>query len=253
MNWIRSGLAGLAMTVAFSPYAAEPLLPAMATLVEQGARVAGSFDAPAGLTGYAVEYQGQVLTLYLLPDGEHVLLGQLLDADGNDLGAAPLEELVYMPLSAEMWSAMASTSWIADGNNDAERKIYVFVDPNCPYCTAFWNSARPWVEAGKVQLRHIPVGILREDSVGKAAALLAADDPEQALQEHERAGRASTLSPLSEIPADIARQLSGNREVMHRLGAQATPTIFWRNETGRLQYHQGAPQDDQLELILGPR
>jgi thiol:disulfide interchange protein DsbG len=43
----------------------------------------------------------------------------------------------------------------------------------------FWEQARPWVKAGKVQLRHIMVGIIREDSPGKSAALLAAKDPQK--------------------------------------------------------------------------
>ncbi|CAM5602480.1 hypothetical protein SSTU70S_03334 [Stutzerimonas stutzeri] len=55
----------------------------------------------------------------------------------------------------------------------------------------FWKQARPWVESGKVQLRHIMVGMLRADSAGKSAALLSASKPEAALNEHEAAGKAS--------------------------------------------------------------
>src|SRR3546814_8987929 len=61
----------------------------------------------------------------------------------------------------------------------------MFSDPNCPYCNMFWKQARPWVESGKVQLRHIMVGMLRADSAGKSAALLSAKDPRAALNEHE--------------------------------------------------------------------
>lgn len=48
--------------------------------------------------------------------------------------------------------------------------------PNCPFRNLFWKQARPWVEAGDVQLRHVMVGMLRPDSAGKSAALLAAED-----------------------------------------------------------------------------
>ncbi|MBW5465082.1 thiol:disulfide interchange protein DsbG, partial [Pseudomonas aeruginosa] len=122
-----------------------------------------------------------------------------------------------------------------------------------PYCTMFWEQARPWVDAGKVQLRHIMVGIIREDSEAKSAALLASKDPQKALHDHEQAGKASTLKPLAKIPAAVRKQLAGNMELMESMGAAATPAIFYLNAEGRMQQQQGAPQPDQLAEILGPR
>ncbi|WPE50921.1 thiol:disulfide interchange protein DsbG [Pseudomonas aeruginosa] len=136
---------------------------------------------------------------------------------------------------------------------DAPRVVYLFSDPNCPYCTMFWEQARPWVDAGKVQLRHIMVGIIREDSEAKSAALLASKDPQKALHDHEQAGKASTLKPLAKIPAAVRKQLAGNMELMESMGAAATPAIFYLNAEGRMQQQQGAPQPDQLAEILGPR
>ncbi len=51
-----------------------------------------------------------------------------------------------------------------DGKDNAPKIIYMFSDPNCPYCNRFWQLARPWVDSGKVQIRHIMVGILSHDS-----------------------------------------------------------------------------------------
>lgn len=145
---------------------AEELPKAVQQLQAKGAVIKGSFDAPNGLRGYAAEYQNNALALYLTPDGKHVLVGSLFDEQGKDLSAEPLEKLVYAPMSKEIWAKMEKTAWIADGKADAPRKVYLFSDPNCPYCNMFWEQARPWVESGKVQLRHIMVGIIREDSPG---------------------------------------------------------------------------------------
>ncbi|WP_137311755.1 thiol:disulfide interchange protein DsbG, partial [Staphylococcus aureus] len=98
-------------------------------------RFLGSFDAPDGLRGYAAEYQNQGMALYLTPDGKHVLTGHLFDAQGKDLSREPLERLVYAPLAKEMWQKMEQSAWIADGRADAPRVVYLFSDPNCPYCT----------------------------------------------------------------------------------------------------------------------
>ncbi|MFJ2366659.1 thiol:disulfide interchange protein DsbG [Pseudomonas sp. NPDC087697] len=232
---------------------AEELPAAIRKIEAKGATIIGSFDAPDGLRGYAAQYQNRGMALYLTPDGKHVLLGNLYDADGKDLSAEPLQKLVYAPMAKEVWAKMDASNWIADGNKDAPRTVYLFSDPNCPYCNMFWEQARPWVKAGKVQLRHIMVGIIREDSPGKSAALLAAKDPSKALEEHEKAGKQSSLKPLTTIPAAIQAKLDANMKLMEELELSATPAIFYMDDKGELQQQQGAPSPDKLVKILGPK
>lgn len=232
---------------------AEDLPKAVQQLQSKGAVIKGSFDAPDGLRGYAAEYQNNPLALYLTPDGKHVLVGNLFDEQGQDLSAAPLEKLVYGPMTQAFWQKMEKSAWIADGKADAPRIVYLFSDPNCPYCNMFWEQARPWVESGKVQLRHIMVGIIRADSPGKSAALLAAKDPQKALLEHEKAGKASTLKALDKVPAEVQAKLDANQALMEELGLSATPAIFYLDEQQRLQQQQGAPRPEMLGKILGKR
>ena len=142
-NLITLGL-GLTLLNAGLATAAEELPAPIRMVQEKGARILGSFDAPDGLRGYAAEYQNQGMALYLTPDGKHVLTGHLFDAQGKDLSREPLERLVYAPLAKEMWQKMEQSAWIADGRADAPRVVYLFSDPNCPYCTMFWEQARPW-------------------------------------------------------------------------------------------------------------
>ncbi|TLP59147.1 MULTISPECIES: thiol:disulfide interchange protein DsbG [Pseudomonas] len=232
---------------------AEDLPKAIQQLQAKGAVIKGSFDAPNGLRGYAAEYQNNGIALYLTPDGKHVLVGSLFDEQGQDLSAEPLQKLVYAPMTKAIWAKMENTNWIADGKPDAPRIVYLFSDPNCPYCSMFWQQARPWVESGKVQLRHIMVGIIREDSPGKSAALLAAKDPAKALLEHEKAGKASTLKALDKIPEAVQNKLDANLALMDELGLSATPAIFYQDEQGQLQSQQGAPRPEMLGKILGKR
>ncbi|NBA96230.1 thiol:disulfide interchange protein DsbG [Pseudomonas sp. R5(2019)] len=229
-------------------------LPAPIKAIEaKGVRILGNFDAPGGLHGYAAQYQGRAMALYLTADGQHVLIGTLLDAKGDDLSQAPLDKLVYAPMAKEWWGKMEQSTWIADGKADAPRIIYLFSDANCPYCNLFWEQARPWVTSGKVQLRHIMVGIIREDSAAKAAAMLASKNPEKTLEQHEKAGKSSGLKPLSKIPDDIGNKLAANLALMEEMGQSATPSIFYLDKAGKLQQQQGAPQPELLGEILGPR
>ncbi|AIR91417.1 thiol:disulfide interchange protein DsbG [Pseudomonas cremoricolorata] len=237
-----------------APLAQAESLPAAIQQIEaKGAVIKGQFDAPDGLRGYAAEYQGNALALYLTAGGKHVLVGNLFDAKGDDLSAEPLQRLVHEPMGKVLWGKMQDSAWIADGKADAPRIVYVFSDPNCPYCNLFWEQARPWVESGKVQLRHIMVGIIRADSPGKSAALLAAKDPAKALHQHEAAGKGSALKALEPIPEAVKQQLAGNMALMQGMGLQATPAIFYLDEQGRMQRQQGAPQPQMLERILGKR
>ena len=218
---------------------------------ERGVEILERFDAPSGLTGYTALYNGRPLALYVTSDGQHTLIGSLLDAKGEDLTGAVLEEKVSRPQSKVMWEKLQGSSWIADGSDKAEKTVYVFTDPNCPYCKRFWNDARPWVNANKVQLRHIMVGTLGESSQKKAATMLAAKDPKAALQ-----GNESGKKPAQEaknIEAKQRQQLDDNQQLMALLGASGTPAILYLDQTGMLQMHPGAPQGEQLIELFGPR
>lgn len=215
-----------------------------------GVEIVGKFDAPSGLQGFAGRINNQGIALYLTEDQQHVIVGTLLDAEGEDLSRAPLEKLVYEPMSGEMWSNLEASHWIADGADNAPRIVYSFTDPNCPYCSMFWKQTRPWVDAGKVQIRHIMVGILREDSLGKSAALLAAKDPAAALRAHESD---KPVKPLKEVTPALAEQLKANYQLMGQLGASATPAIFYQDENGNIKQQMGAPQPDKLKEVMGPQ
>ncbi|MBQ0776557.1 MAG: thiol:disulfide interchange protein DsbG [Pseudomonas sp.] len=221
----------------------------IAATIERGVEIVGQFDAPSGLQGYAGKFNGQGMALFLTEDQQHVIVGTMLDATGTDVSRAALDELVYGPMGEEMWAQLEASDWIGDGADDAGRVVYTFTDPNCPFCSMFWKQARPWVESGKVQLRHIMVGILREDSPGKSAAILAAKDPAAALHQHEAGDDAKALDT---IPAAIAQQLKTNHELMSQLGAQATPAIFFLDDKGKMQQQQGAPRPERLAEIMGP-
>ena len=259
------GIAGVVTQVVV----AAPERPAaLQALEKQGVTIVGTFPAPGGLTAWAGYIGQRPLSLFVTPDGKHVIAGTLLDAQGEEVAEAALEKTVRGAMTAGAWSKLESSHWIEDGKKDAPRTVYVFTDPNCPYCNKFWADARPWVDSGKVVLRHVMVGILTPTSAGTAAALLAAKDPAAALSAYERghmeqngksiaSGRVRPLAdaglkPLEDIPADIERKLTANHRLMASLGLQATPAMVWRDANGAVQMRTGAPPSE-IPAILGPR
>ena len=258
-------LASAAASIAF---AAPPLPATLQALQKKGLNIVGTFASPGGLTAYAAHMGTEPIALYVTPDGKHVIAGTLFDASGENLTAAGLEKVLAKPMAAAVWGRLEKSHWIADGREDAPRTVYVFTDPNCPYCNKLWADARPWVDAGKLQLRHVMVGILTPTSAGKAAALLGDKNPVAALDAHERANVASiakalasgrpkplgddSLKPLAVVPAALAAQLDANAALMASYGLRATPALVWKDSKGGVQMRQGAPESD-LAVIFGPR
>ncbi len=157
------------------------------------------------------------------------------------------------PLPADTWQRLEKSRWIEDGLAGAPRTVYVFTDPNCPLCSRFWSDARPWVNAGKVQLRHVLVAVIDDSSAGKAAALLNSKDPALALKQHESHPGAAYGDAERKVDPTVRRDLDGNEALMHALDAPGTPTIVYRDSLGALRKFQGAPSPEMLTAILGPR
>ena len=221
-------------------------------LEAQGVEVMGTFEAPGGLTGYAGLIRQQPLAIYLTADGKQAIVGTMIDGKGVELSEEPLNRLVNKPMTAKTWKQLEASTWIADGAKNAPRVIYTFTDPNCPYCNKFWNDARPWVKAGKVQIRHVMVAILGPTSPGKAAALLSAPDPQAALTQHEQQSGGGA-KPLAQISPKVSAQLDANYKLMQQLGFAATPAILYKDDDGYLKGMKGAPPAEMLSRILGPR
>lgn len=218
----------------------------------QGFEVLGEFDAPSGLRGYAGTAGQQPVAVYVTADGSHAVIGTLINAKGEDIGAEALQRLVAGPQSARIWAQLEASDWIADGVADAPRVVYTFSDPNCPYCNRFWNAARPWVDAGKVQLRHIMVGVIRPDSANKVATIMADSSPADALRRNEMNYASGGVDPAAEVPASVRATLDANAALMVRLGFQGTPGILFRDDTGTVQRRSGMPAPDDLGTVLGP-
>ncbi len=246
----RFALLAVLSSAAITSHADDLPAPVQA-LANQGLTIHGQFDAPGGMRGFGASVQGQDMAIYLTPDGEHAIIGTLVDSEGSDLTEGQLDEHVRAPLEAETWELLEKSRWIQDGNPDAPRVIYTFTDANCPYCRQLWQQTRPWVEAGKVQLRHIMVGILAPNSPALAATLLGADDPSAALHRHSEGDE---LSPSAQ-PREIEEQVYANNQLFEELGLYATPTsAFLRDsESGnvRIDRFQGLPTSERLIEMMG--
>lgn len=217
----------------------------------QGVEIMGEFNAPGGLRGFAGVTGNRPIAVYVTPDGQHAIVGTLLNSKAEDVAAPELERLVVQPMSQRIWAQLERSRWVVDGNPKAPRVVYVFTDPNCPYCHRFWDASRRWVQSGKVQLRHILVGVIRADSANKAAAILTAKSPADALTLNEQRQADGGIEGVKTISADVQAKLDANAKLMDALGFEGTPGIMFRDETGVVQSRSGMPQPEDMRTVLG--
>lgn len=215
----------------------------IAFLVAEGVEIVSTFEGPGDLTGYVGRAGSQVLEIYLTPDGEHAIIGTLLDGKGNLFAKDHLEAAAPEGIA---WEDLEKTHWIAEGDTTATKIVYAFTDPNCPYCATFWRAAQPYLKKGGVQLRHIMVGMLRPSSAGKAATILAAKDPAAALAKHEQTMQQGGLPERTDLPKKFVQQVEENTRFMRINHIGATPTIVFKDAQGKVRQTQGMPSNEVM-------
>lgn len=221
------------------------------SIIDQGVEIIDTFDAPAGMMGYAGMMRGQPLAIYVTADKKYAIVGSMIDADGVNLTADTMDSLVEGPRMERVWKELENSAWAADGSDDAPVVIYTFTDPNCPYCHKFREAADPWIKAGKVQFRHIIVAILRKSSMDKGATILGSEDPEAMMEKHHQQFSQGGVEVDQEAVEKGQVRVQLNTNMMQRLGFGATPTSFYKDKDGKIKSVQGMPQGEVLEKMMG--
>lgn len=171
-----------------------------------------------------------------------VLATTLANWAGSDANAAA---------ASDLWSKLGAATWIADGAQSAKRTVYAITDPNCIWCHRFWEATRPWVDAGKVQVRYLLVGIIRDDSARKAATILSAPNPAAAFEQNERNFGNGGIFPSAAVSPAIQAALEGNTRLMNHLGFRGTPALLYQSKQGAVEKVAGFPTEELLAKVMG--
>lgn len=221
----------------------------------QGIKITGELPAPDGFHGFVGSYRGKQIPVYTTPDGEHLVVGSLFDMNGNDLTSPALRKAADSRLGDKQWQQLADASWVAEGAADADRVVYAFMDPDCPYCHQFWKASQKWVkDDGNVQVRNIMVAVITPESMPRAAGILGADDPTAAWRNNETQYDADERPAApSDPPAAAKQKVRKNNVLMQQLGFHGTPAIIYKDADGDIHSINGMPRSQQmLEGIFEP-
>ena len=224
---------------------------ALRIVAQQGVEFIDTFDAPGELTAYVGHYQGQGLVVYVTADGEHALVGNMLNVQGVDIGAEKVRSIIDEPRYGPAWDEFETANYFIEGDDNAPNIIYTFTDPFCPYCRQFHEAMKPYVEEGRVQVRHLMVGIIREASPAIASTIIGSEDPYATFIEHMRTIDDGGIMMDGTAMRRGQALMRHNQSIMRGLGISATPATFYKDRHGVVQMIQGAPRHpDTIEQML---
>jgi thiol:disulfide interchange protein DsbG len=163
--------------------------------------------------------------------------------------AKPAAEAGSQPVSIPVIQAEAKGFTV--GSPMSVRTVYVFFDPQCPHCAQLWQTAKPL--KSQTKFVWIPIRLLNDTSEAQGAAILAAKDPAEAMDEHETSMAAKTggISAMGDISAQRAI-VKKNTELFNRLGFASVPSIVGTQaQSGAMVVHEGALPTPELAQMLG--
>jgi thiol:disulfide interchange protein DsbG len=159
----------------------------------------------------------------------------------------------YLPASTAATFENAPAIVEGASGKNVKSTIYVFMDPNCIFCHYAWKAFQPYEAAG-LQVHWIPMGFLKPDSPGKAAALLQAQDGPALMRELEmkfsEKDESGGIKPLEKVPPATQTKLNGNAKMFRDFGFDGTPTIIYMASGGRWADISGLPPLSSLPTML---
>lgn len=137
-------------------------------------------------------------------------------------------------------------------------ELTVFFDPNCVFCHVMWGNINSEALAGKIRVQWVPVGILRPDSMPRAATLIGGGMP--AMKRNEagfNGGTETGGAPLSNNQADIDTAKQNTQKFLTWAAdnhlSPATPTLVWKASDGKMRAVVGAQTVEWVNDALGLR
>jgi thiol:disulfide interchange protein DsbG len=253
-RFAASLMATVLSTALVNVHAAEAYPKPLQQAVDAGVKVVKSFPAASGLTGWVMSQGGRYTIVYSTPDKKTLLAGALIGEDGASLSSQYEERYVPKPDMSPLFAQLEKSFHVVEGAaKPAGNVLYVFVDPNCPFCHFTWMALQAYEKAG-LQVRWIPVATLGPTSMPKAIEVMAAPDRTAAFRRmEENHGKPWTASAASSEAShqDIATKIRASNELMENFGIAGTPGVVWKDKQGKVQVKGGMPRLSELPAITG--
>lgn len=196
------------------------LYPATTITRVNESQIAGLFEV---VMGKNIAYADQ--------SARYLIFGHLFDmAEQRDLTAEVLTTLSRIDVTA-----LPIEDAIEVVRGQGERRLFVFSDPDCPYCRQLEDEL-PKLDNVSIYTYLFPIGQLHPNVLDKARQVWCAQDRVAAWEALMRQGELLESADESDCEHPIARNIS----LAERLGIDATPTLILEDGTLLQGYRSAA-------------
>ena len=235
-------------------FASESYPKSIQQAVDAGVKVAKTFPAASGLTGWVLSQGGQYSLVFTTSDKKTLIAGALIGENGENLSSQYEEKHVPKPDLSTLYQELDKSAYVIEGTvQNPKKTIYIFVDANCPFCHYTWKALQPYEKAG-LQVRWILVATLGPTSMPKAIEVMTAQDKTVAFRKmEENNGKSWTPSAKASESAspDASASVQKNTELMTRFGIAGTPGVVWKDARDKVNIKGGMPRLSELPGITG--
>lgn len=207
----------------------------------------------AFLTGLLFDEKGTPVTLdqvrKLRQQGDGKFLDMLASDKPENVTKAEVDKRYeFKTPSEQLYYDIENSNWVPIGQAGTPL-LYSFIDPQCPHCHEAMKALRPYIEAGKMQVRMVPVGF-KDMTKAQAAFLMATPGPEDVWWDHLD-GNPNALPAKAEINTQGVER---NMAIMQSWKLNVTPLIIYRGKDEKVKIIRGKPKDiEALINDLGTR
>lgn len=235
----------------------------MRGILHEEVKIIREFPAPLNLTGYVIQVpQGATplkppnyAVVYMDANHTHLLAGiGIFDEKGENFSRTALSEYAPPTDYSAALKATEASAYFVEGKPGAP-VVYAYFDANCIFCNHLWLQTRDFVKNGRIQLRWVPVGIIKKDSEDKGAGILSSPDPVAALAEDETSFNTKDEEggyaiAHDKVSSSMLQAIQANDKLMKLAGFYGTPTLLYRTKNGEAVVKQGLPSADGWKEIL---
>jgi len=154
----------------------------------------------------------------------------------------PKDNEIESPENNALYQALQHVNFIQQGQSNAMHSFYAIIDPNCSFCHALFEASQAAIENGKLAVRWVVIGVVKQSSPLKAIAILNAKDPVKALEYNERHFNYGTeeggIQPLPTLTDVKMNKLNQNILALKDF-INAVPVIIYKNQQGGVRISGG--------------
>jgi len=190
-----------------------------------------------GVCEVVLKVGAQPIIFYTNRDGKHVLAGNLIDLTNKEnLTKTRKQELIK--LSQDLLKELQNHTDFVFGKVGSQKYIYLFTDPDCPFCKRSEPIVEKWAIEKGVEIRVILYPLpIHPQAFGKSVALIC----DKKSWEEYKSGYTSTNQC-----EEGKKKIESNLKLAEKYGINGTPTFIGMN--GKI--HVGLPTEQDLDKLI---